>query len=77
MQRERMTMLGGLKPVRPVRETALFFRTVDELITNFDVEIGQQLSDFYTGNLSEEKLTELQLFSLVGPCHLRTETKAW
>ena len=39
-------------PVKAVRETALFFRTVDDWIGNFDWEIYEQLSEYYNGALS-------------------------
>jgi hypothetical protein len=51
-----MTMLGRLDPLRPKRETALFFKTVDDWITNFDWEINQQLSEYYNGMLTAEQL---------------------
>ena len=70
-------MLGRLDPLRPKRETALFFRTVDDWIINFDWEINQQLSDYYNGTLTPEQLNEVHKLTLVGPCHLRTEAKMW
>jgi hypothetical protein len=63
--------------LRPKRETALFFKTVDDWITNFDYEISEHISVYYNGELSPAELSNIHNLTLIGPQYLRTEAKGW
>ena len=72
-------MLGRLDEVKPKRETALFFKMVDDMITNFDYEISTHLSDYYNGPPldGQNPVGLLPPFASNDPRFFRTETLAW
>lgn len=67
--------------IQPKGETALFFKTVDDWICNFELEISQHLQEYYDGPFDEKQLAELsQLAMPIDPLikkYLRTESTAW